>query len=183
MSNDPYVASLLEDLFSRDSELQDNAILALGEVGEAAAGAVPDLARALQDSNKKFFAALALGGIGPAASDAVPALMEALEDYNIVVRWSAANSLGDIGPAAAGATSALVAAVGDLHACARCFFGSERKGITAEDVRIAAVRALRRLELTDDALASKLRELGADAFGPLAQEIEQTVIVLEHGAS
>ena len=180
-ATDSYVQTLLSDLRAGNPELQRHAILALGEVGETAAFAVPDLARALEDPEQKYFAALALGGIGPAAKEAVSALSRALTDMNIVVRWSAANSLGDLGPAAAAAAPALIRAVQDLHVCIKCFYGPERQGVTAAAVRCAAARALRRIgpRAVSLSVLEELRQVLRNAFGPLKTEIERTIVALE----
>lgn len=178
-ATDSYVQTLLSDLRAGDPELQRHAILALGEVGETAAFAVPDLARALEDPEQKYFAALALGGIGPAAKEAVSALSRALTDFNIVVRWSAANSLGDLGPAAAAAAPALIRAVQDLHVCVKCFYGPERQGVTAATVRCAAARALRQIGPRAVEVLEELRQVLRNAFGPLKTEIERTIVALE----
>lgn len=70
----------------------------LGEIGDEAKAAVPDLIEAIKDRPSK--AAEALGDIGPAAAKAVPALRELLRNGGPREREAAAKALGQIGSAA-----------------------------------------------------------------------------------
>lgn len=96
--SDVVVPVLIEDLnrFGTSPE----AARMLGEIGESAKAAVPELVKNLQSSDPllRFEAARALGRIGPAAQTAVPALQRALEDESLDVRQAAQTSLEQIGP-------------------------------------------------------------------------------------
>ncbi len=113
-------------------EVRFAAILALGDLGTNAAGAVPDLVtilRAEKSGRALWFAATALGRIGPAAKDAVPTLIEVLHSQEIAepdlrpsqpgdagpipIRLAAAVALGGIGPDARVAVPALAHALTD----------------------------------------------------------------------
>ena len=111
---------------------------ALGQIGPAAAEAVPALIKVLGDAERvvRGRAAEALGKIGPAAAEAVPALIKVLGDAEC--RPDAAEALGKIGPAAAEAVPALIKALGDAE-CAGCRrgpredAGGRRRGGTGAD--------------------------------------------------
>src|SRR5580698_880659 len=87
-----------------DDKVRQYAISAIGDIGPAAAPAVPTLIAVLKGplgelpakfdgkraANSRSAAAAALGNIGPAAKDAIPVLSAELKDENIPVRrWSA----------------------------------------------------------------------------------------------
>ena len=80
-----------------------SAARALGEMGEAARAAVPDLIEALADPEPgvRDAVAAALGALGGTAKLAMPFLAEALHDPNRFVRQAAARALEQIDPAAA----------------------------------------------------------------------------------
>ena len=102
-------------LRSRRANIRIEAASALGDIGPAAASAVPALSNALEDEEwiVRSAAAMSLGGIGPPAKSAVSALTNALEDEDEDVREEAASALGKIGPAAAAAVPALTNALRD----------------------------------------------------------------------
>ncbi len=101
LTRDPNVVVpvLVEDLnrFGTSPE----AAAMLGELGEAAGPAVPELARSLESSDPvlRLAAAKALGQIGPAAKSAAPALQRAAEDESDDVRQAAQEALKQINPA------------------------------------------------------------------------------------
>jgi tetratricopeptide (TPR) repeat protein len=74
----------------------------LGRLGPSAAGAVPEIARALgsEYSQVRIAAANALEEIGPAASAAIPALRASRSHWNADVRRAVARCLARIDPAA-----------------------------------------------------------------------------------
>ena len=69
------------ELLAAGGKLQVVAMLALGNLGEGAATAVPDLVRALHEDDPmvRWFALQALGPIGTKAAPAVPELIAILE--------------------------------------------------------------------------------------------------------
>jgi len=97
------VEPLRKALADPDRSFRCDVACGLGEIGPAAAPAVPDLIRDFDNGNG---AISAVGRIGPAAKEAVPALIRVLADKNRewVDRELAADSLGKIG---AGARSAI----------------------------------------------------------------------------
>lgn len=110
----------------------------LGNLGEPARPAVPDLARALQRDRLDVVLTAALARIGPAAEAAVPALVTLVRHGDPGQRWRAARSLGRIGRPAVAAVPALVDALGDQESM----------------VRAHAARALGRVQPADRALAA-----------------------------
>ncbi|GAA3406005.1 HEAT repeat domain-containing protein [Paenibacillus hodogayensis] len=82
---------------------------ALGEIGEAASSAVPELLPLLKDDSVfiRQHVAEALGTIRQPVSLTVPALSEALEDRDPYVRFTAGLALARIGPEAGAAVPAL----------------------------------------------------------------------------
>jgi len=94
----------------------------LGEIGPAAAAAIPDLVKALVDSDAQvqWAAAIVLDEKidpkwpqNPVVSDIIPHLLNVLIDSPSHVRSAAAEALGKIGPAAAKAIPELVKALVD----------------------------------------------------------------------
>jgi HEAT repeat protein len=86
--------ALLKD---EDSNVRQEAAVALGNLGPLAKPAIPALSATLtdQDSTVRYRAAEALGHIGP---NAVGSLVEALKDEDPRVRWSAEEALKKIDP-------------------------------------------------------------------------------------
>jgi HEAT repeat protein len=93
----------------------------LGDLGEIAVRAVPELTNALKSGDKmvRRFAAFALGRIGETAAPAVPTLVTALGDDQQEVREFAAFALGRIGEGAAPAVPALMPALKDQNSTVR----------------------------------------------------------------
>lgn len=86
-------------LQSQDAVTKHDAVIALGEMGPAAAMAVPALMKTLSDTNDdiRVAAAEALGKIGPAARAALPALEKALKDPDDRVQEAARQAINKIG--------------------------------------------------------------------------------------
>ncbi len=96
--------ALLKD--DPEREVRRSVAGALGEIGPAAAPAVPTLREALRGEGGGWWvAADAIGKIG--GPDAVPALVEALGSKDNDVRLTAIKRLGELGGAAASAAEAL----------------------------------------------------------------------------
>jgi len=111
-----------------DDKVRQSAIGALGDIGPAAASAVPTLIAVLSTplaepptgkidwkraASSRSAAAAARGNLGPVAKEAVPALSAALKDENVPVRRWSATSLGEMGHEGRPAIPALLAALGD----------------------------------------------------------------------
>ena len=82
-----------------DSGLRSRAADELGHIGAAAASAVPELMKALDDESQQVrsSSSLALGNIGPASRRAIPKLIRTLKDKSLDVRYSASLALSRIG--------------------------------------------------------------------------------------
>jgi HEAT repeat protein len=81
--------AVIVDLLKVDNSTTRLACLQqLGKSGKAPKSAVPDLVKALGDSDAdvRVLAAYVLGQIGPDAKEALPALTRALKDRNAKVR-------------------------------------------------------------------------------------------------
>ncbi len=103
----PQVVAMLE---GKDRQAQRLAIIVLGNVGPAAEGVVPALAKMVAGkahSHLRREAARALRTIGPSAKAAVPELAAALKSGDATLETIAAGTLGTIGPAAAPAVPQL----------------------------------------------------------------------------
>jgi HEAT repeat protein len=94
---DAVLPTLVRELHGRAHR---EAFEALGTLGTAARGAIPELLAALQgeDHDARKSAAIALENVGSDARQAVPALIKALGDDFISVRLSAAEALTRIDP-------------------------------------------------------------------------------------
>ncbi len=105
------VASRVErarkDLVSLDPETRLQAARTLGDLGPAAAEAIPQLIERLNDhgSGVAREASRALASIGTAA---IPALIEALREEDDTARWWAASAIEELGPEARDAVPALI---------------------------------------------------------------------------
>jgi HEAT repeat protein len=142
---DPRARRLTERLKQSDFEERRRAADALGDIGPAAAAAVPELVESLKDEHVEvhWYALDALGRIGQAATIAVPALSDALTNprTNRYSRRVAARALGRFGPLAADAVAALT------------------KDLDAEDreLRVEAALALWRVSAEPRAIDALIR--------------------------
>ncbi|HEY8506688.1 MAG TPA: HEAT repeat domain-containing protein [Gemmataceae bacterium] len=102
---------------SGDAKARARAAEELGKIGQLKASyarpAVPDLIKAMKDTDAglRAAAALALGRVDPDPKVGVPPLVELLKDKELSVRTAAANGLAAMGPAAKEALPALRAAM------------------------------------------------------------------------
>lgn len=166
---------------------------ALGSLGPAAAGSVPELIRLLRDEHAdvRQAAAQALGNLGPVAAAAVPSLATATTDHDHDVRVAAVDALGKIGPPARAAVPELATAVHDpisyvrLEAVTALVQIDPSNSIvqtalihalddSQEDVRLAACQGLRTA-----IRAGIRRESAADANVRLAERTGNIVAALQ----
>ncbi|MBN1461038.1 MAG: HEAT repeat domain-containing protein [Armatimonadetes bacterium] len=93
------VEGLARRLSDGDANTRREAIIALGERGQGAAGAVSAIAQVLDDPQPdiRVAAAAVLGHMGPGAKEAVPELVAATKDEDPKVRFSAISAITQIG--------------------------------------------------------------------------------------
>jgi len=105
------VDALIESMGDVDEYVRWSSVIAIGELGDVAADAIPYLSDALvnEEHQVQEKAAEALGRIGPAA---LPALIGALESDYPPVPLLAAKGLAILGPDAAGAVPNLIEILG-----------------------------------------------------------------------
>jgi HEAT repeat protein len=153
------VPRLVEALGSEDGYVVAFAAWSLGNLGSAAAGAVPDLVRALSRDDTNAVVAGALARMGPSAAGAVPALVEALRSEDADRRWRAARTLGRIGPPAESAVEPLSAALADPNGA----------------VRQHAARALGRIGPAARRAAAALQRATGDADPQVREDARQAL--------
>jgi uncharacterized protein (TIGR03067 family) len=146
------------DLLGTAMQVPDEAVLrvvvdALGEMGSAAAPAVPLLAEGLKAPNAdvRLRAVTALGKIGAASPETVPTLFTALNDADARVRGAAVDALGEIGAASGGTLPALVTSLKDADARVRysALAAIGQQGLAARDALPVLIVAL---DDSDDAV-------------------------------
>ncbi|MBD2254689.1 protein kinase domain-containing protein [Nostoc parmelioides] len=124
------VISVAELLQEDKVEIRRRAARLLESIGLQAKAAIPNLIRALEDSDPegdvRWYAVIALGKMGILAKDAIPALIERLKDSYAGIRAYAAFALGSMGEVAESAIPAL----------------QERITDTSQNVFIASLEAL-----------------------------------------
>lgn len=102
------VPQLIKSLSSKQSQVRNDAVAALGEIGAPSVRALIDvLGKESSDPVTAALAAAALGMVGPDAAPAIPALTKALASKSEKLREQAAHALAGIGPAAKEAVPAL----------------------------------------------------------------------------
>ncbi len=149
-SHDPTglaVTALRLALDDASAAVRNQAASALGQIGPAAAAAVPELVALLKDGDEtvRCQAAEAVGEVGVAGDLSVAALVELLADASVPVRAAAARALGGLKEAAAPAVPSLVTLLQDSE----------------ESVRTAAAETIARIGTLDtvatDTLVAGLR--------------------------
>ena len=93
------IPTLIEALNNADTSTRAFAASALGNIGESAKKAIPNLANNLRNDRSDLVrgsAAYALGQMKESAQGAIPDLIKALNDENELVRQSTAKALGQI---------------------------------------------------------------------------------------
>ena len=183
------LSAYLDQLKTAPKADRPEVIRALGAFGGDARPAIPQLAAALNDSDRQVrsAAAWALSQIGPTGAAAVPALGKALSDTDPQVRILAGLALKAMGPAAAPAVPELIRALNDpvdyVRASAAGALGSMGPGAHA------SIRPLtERLLLKDeDGLVLNSVAAALGDFGPAAKEalpaLEQAVKARRLGAT
>lgn len=111
------IAATMIPAFTKETDVnvRRSMAIALGKAGEASAGAVPLLRKALEDADAglRRNAAWALGHLGKASEPAIPQLIKTLTDTDAGVRAESAQALGNLGPVAEEAIPGLVKALND----------------------------------------------------------------------
>lgn len=131
-----YVEWLISGLGQSSADTRSQAARRLGEVGAAAARAVPALIQRFNDSDGKVreAAALALADIGePAVAPLIACLRHGDESIGLQAAWALTN----MGPSAAPAVPALVGCLGDENARVR-----HAAALTLADIGPAAREAV-----------------------------------------
>jgi serine/threonine protein kinase/HEAT repeat protein len=150
---DAAAAGLRDLLQDPNARTRERAATVLGDLGPAAAAAVPDLAALLGDREDRVraSAAQALAKFGVAAKPAQPLLLQALADPDASVRQAAAAALDRLGPPAKEDVPALRKALADDKPAVRRY----------------AMQALARIGLdAKEAIA---------VYGPAAQDADREV--------
>ena len=104
---------LVQQLQSGDADVRRKAARGLGQLGEAAAPALPTLVAVAEDeeSSVRQAACRALGEIGVADAEAIAALLASLDDSELSVRLAAAFALLKLDPAGKAYVPVLTAAM------------------------------------------------------------------------
>jgi HEAT repeat protein len=166
--------AILSTLTRVSLRARTHAVRALGDIGPAAAVAIPTLIPMI---GKEREAIVALGKIASQPAITVPALLAVLEKASRA-KPSAMEALGRFGPAAAAATPALIRCLGEggWKTRQRAAYALGRIGRGRDDV----IRALRRRQTDDDsdvrvAVACSLVRLGCGNERLLAVLVEAVV--------
>ena len=151
----PLLLSLIND---PDPKLRENAILALGWMGDKAVDAIPALITLIADerlvmkqsfcintAHPKHAATTALVGIGTAA---IPSLIQSLDSPNAAVRLRSAEAISYFSRSAKSASKALLRRVRDTEECT--------------EVRLQAFYALHLMDLDPKPFAAELVNLTRD---------------------
>ena len=178
----PDVAKLAAQLASTDRDTRREAGHALEKLGPAAKGALPELLKALDDSDKQVWANafVTIAAIGPGAAEAVPRLVEVLDtrksaDYRerdkAQKRMRAAHALASIGDAA---RPALIAALKSDDTGTR-LGAAHALGEMGAQSRDAIPALIENLGHADEELRSEVIEalalIGKDAVAPLSKSL------------
>jgi HEAT repeat protein len=163
-----------------DVRVRRSAVEVLELVGPAAAPAAPAVAAALDDNDRfvRWSAIRALRHIGPvAARCATPGLTRLLEDGDADIRLAAAAALQEFGPSGAPAIRTVSHNPGELSPYARATLPPLLRSLRSDDadVRIAAMRTLKRLGAEARPAVTGLRELLDDANPHIRQTAAETL--------
>jgi HEAT repeat protein len=155
----PSVEGLRGLLKEKKESVRAEVVMALGRIGPVAQAAVPDLLPLLGDKSERIRreASRALGCIGP---EAVPPLLAAASDGNPIVRAHAARSLGYLPKPDSRVIEAAIKGARD----------------TAPEVREAAIEAIARFRLPDDALLPLAKDSLAHPDGRVRLAVVDLVV-------
>lgn len=150
---DPLVKAIPK--VGNDGELVE-IVDALGEIGPAAAPAIPSLQSLLPHSNRiiQIHAATALLRIHPGSHEALDMLLKALADDNAAYRWRAADGLRRVGPGAKSATAILRRLLKDEDVRVRVTAAGALWGIEGEVESVLPV-LIRAMKEPDEPLSTK----------------------------
>jgi len=151
---------------------------ALGEIGEAAAEAIPDLVRLCSDEDPRvrWVALYALGKIAPKEKNVAAALVKGLSDSDLNVRYVAVEALEKRAPRIAQAGEALIETMNDDDE-ALATNAAECLSVSDEDAR-AAILALAQLAADDNAEKRRRAALCLGQFRPQAEQAVPVVLPL-----
>ncbi|CAE7179247.1 ILA [Symbiodinium microadriaticum] len=149
-----------------------HAAAALRHIGKKAKEAVPELMKALYDSEAlvRAAAAEALGSMGREAKQAVPELMKALYDSEASVRSAAAEALGSMGREAKEAVPVLMKALYDSVSWVRRA-AADALGSMGKEATEAVAELMKKLTDSD----SRVRRAAAEALGSMGKEATEAV--------
>ncbi|HUY35147.1 MAG TPA: HEAT repeat domain-containing protein [Pirellulales bacterium] len=167
-----------------DEAVAEDAILALGPIGSAAAAAVPRLIDELNSRRHVEAVARSLDPMGPAAAAAVPALQARLDQRDAATRAAVARALGSIGRASKPALPALLASLADeaffAEAQAQCDQAAKKRrpqlGGQPGYYRLIVAEAIWNIaqhELAVPMLVDALRDTVADVRGRAVRALRE----------
>lgn len=171
----PVAIPALVDALSADYENKDvrgQIAYALGEMGEEAASAVPNLLQLLQEGSPfvRQHVVEALGMIKQPCELTVPALGKSLHDEDVYVRFLSGLALARIGPDAAAAVPDLEKALHDDTLSASLMLSSSRADKGARYVSAISATALQRIR-TNEALDVLLPFLQTAKWCPVTTKV------------
>lgn len=142
LAEDLELARLLQQLNSDKVEAKTKAARELGEIGPAAAKAVPGLLKALETDNPglRHEATVALGKINSDPAQSIPALGKVLSDKFPFIQFSAIEALGKFGPDAKSAVPLLKKSLADKEPL----------------ISVSAAKAIVQIEWGNDAIAGQV---------------------------
>ena len=142
-------AGLVDLIDDENPASRRSAIEGLGNMGAAAASALPALMERLTDAELQIPAITAIGKIGPAAAPAVPRLIELQKGGAVPVRVAALGALAGLAKEASAALPAVHESLKDGDA----------------DVRVAAIPALTAIEKDEEKIVAQLLQGLGDESG------------------
>ena len=166
MSHD--IARLRADLVGLDLCKKLAAARALAELGEQAAAAAPELARAAADENDdvREWSTAALEDMGPPPNSALPLLVNLLGGEHDDVAYWAATLIGRLETEAAAAVDALAAALQEDRAAAV----RQRAAWALGKIGPPAAAAVSALTAASESFDPRLARLAVQALGQIGRQ-------------